>query len=54
MIEIYINKWSIKTVSALNHFSISKHNAVKFNYRQNVEENIKSKQKTRVKQDHLD
>ena len=60
MIEIYINKWSIRTVSALNHLSIQeiqhfkKHYAVKFNYRQNVEENIKSKQKTRVTQDHLD
>ena len=60
MIEIYINKWSIRTVCALNHLSIQeiqhfkKHYAVKFNYRHNVDENIKSKQNIKVTQDHLD
>ena len=59
MIEIYINKWPNITVSALNHLGIQeihhikKNYAIKFNYRQNVEENIKSKKKTRVKKDHL-
>ena len=48
MIEIYINKWSIRVVSALNHLNIQEiqhfkmHYAVKFNYRENIEENVKS------------
>ena len=51
---VHQNSFCFKSPQNSRDSAFQKHYAVKFNYRQNIENNIKSKQKIRVTQDHLD